>query len=1300
MKKTIGLFLSVLLIMLTGLSLVGCATKAEDPKDAIRNQYGNKEFTISFNTGGLETPIEDVIYTANKMPTLPSPSRVGYVFAGWYMDSSFSVPYVDGILYLYMKDVTLYAKWTKEELYASGVYDLEISSTILEDTIFKGIKTDEAGGYKDFADCIIYDEVCIENSDGHKYMKIPYDTGIVENMTEMESLPALKVMDSSLNSSAYIDETKTIANYADTRKTIFVNIDEWDIETPLYLDIKTTNYDNEKLSSDERAQTITTYTAKIEITRFIGFSKPYADYTQPLEDGWYLAKSYYRSENNTPNMGSGFNPVYSYLQVKNGRYSLIKQFTPYLGMLGASNTLLSPVTANYYKRLVSFAPVQLYYDMDASAFGYATIESDYYPATYNGTSYGEYVAEFHADTGKYYSIYDFGTDLTQEKMIMGGITGYMEVASSMGAANQILSIDYKHLVKLSEDEVRADYVPLTENTQSAYAYSEKMQYYPGDKSDLTERNLTYNAVKQYGMGTHLIDFFFSAQQMPSAYTDRKVHSSRITITPDKETAATIVSEARYSVAHFNVDALVYDYDEARDGSLYADSLTLQALGSNAMRENLKIKTGKSFSDGDKVSLESVFNEKVSSSVDFSSVSYVAYALKDGVIDYQNKVSLPASFTYGEKYRNIAVAFTATADGGQIKTIVYLTDYEAPTIKRVSNYDSDKVYTVGDVVLFPDIRYVWGGTENNFIDNYFANDDGLTGINIVRVAKFAVKSGIYTPTFFECVVTPQTSTALTEKDTRLLYELQNAYGERYYYEIVYSSESARRFMITDGDGNILDEGDVTYDKDGLRVPLNSSYSFYNPDYAATVKAINKTFSLSVGGVEKDLPLVSYTLYTDKIMQTEVPADNISAVLPLFEEAMQNSTYFYLGLNYKNGEDEITRKFLFNVSFGGKKDATVMNYDAYFINRQYVAPCSDIYSSTGVSLGSASSFSMFAYRGDELMNNIMSARYVSCAKDGYNVKTTFYASGRYRLVYSYQLTNLGGEIVYFQFVQNFEVLSDKAEVRITYVTDDEHLFADGTTSKTISYVLGDEMVTLKQLDNFLPTDARLFGWLTDRRQRPAAATLGGENFTGYETFNTTNVYLYALWDDGIRITTNVNGEQTTYDNVYYRATETNKDTGEEKGSYCIDLSVFTPTPPKDGDVSSYYFLGWTGGFIGTAIRNDKVYISGADITEEDLIISPVYKRYVRIMFTPPEKYVSGSYVFASASVLEGEKISNPGYYLRVRGTGGYTFKGWGVIVDGKATIIDLTKPIDATFADKNSYTLTLVAVFVGSEGNEVW
>ena len=56
MKKTIGLFLSVLLIMLTGLSLVGCATKAEDPKDAIRNQYGNRSLQFHLIQVDLKRP--------------------------------------------------------------------------------------------------------------------------------------------------------------------------------------------------------------------------------------------------------------------------------------------------------------------------------------------------------------------------------------------------------------------------------------------------------------------------------------------------------------------------------------------------------------------------------------------------------------------------------------------------------------------------------------------------------------------------------------------------------------------------------------------------------------------------------------------------------------------------------------------------------------------------------------------------------------------------------------------------------------------------------------------------------------------------------------------------------------------------------------------------------------------------------------------------------------------------------------------------------------------------------------------
>ncbi len=1292
---------SVCMAATVALSLAACSQKTvSDPTEAIRNEYGNREFTIAFHTSGLDTPIEDIVYTANHMPVLPSPTRVGYVFAGWYLDSAYSTPYVDGILYLYMRDVTLYAKWVKEELNSRGVYDLEIAVTVLPETVSKGSMTDSAGGYKSLADCILYDEVCIENSDGHRYLKIPYDCGIVENMNDADTLPALRVSDSSKNTSAYLDSTKTIANYADSRKTVFLNIDDWNMETPLWPEVRTANREATDLIASERIATLTSYTAEITVSRFIGFTKPYADYTRPLEDGWYLAKSYYRSENNKPNMGSGFNPVYSYLRAENGRYTLVKEFTPYLGMLGTSNTLLDPITANYYNRMTSFAPIQLSYDMDASAFGDGEVTSDYYPATYGGTTYGTYVAEFHADTGKYYSVYDLGTDLTRERMIMGGITGFMEAASGMGAANQILSIDYRHLIKLSDEEVAKDYTPLTESGEDGYAYAEEMQYYPGNEADLTERNLVYAALKETGMGTHLINFFFSAQSLSVPYTGRRVYSSRITVTPTGETAATPVSEARYSIAHFRVGAVVYGYKES-DGNLYADSLTLQSLGSHAMRETLCIRTGKSLNAGDAVSLESLYAEKVDPTGSFSEVSVHAYRLTNGAVNEAAAASLPSRFSYGGSYTNLAVVFARkTAAGGTLRTTVYLTDRTEPTIRRVTDYDENAEHAVGDVVKIPDVRYTWDGQDGNFIENYFANEEGLKGIHIIRAVKFSVQSGVYAPTFFECVVTPTSTMNIIEKDTRVLYELQNPYGERYYYELVYRSDSAKQYVISDSAGNVLEQRDITYDENGKRAALDREFSFYDPAPSTVLAELSRRLTLTVDGSATDLGLVSYTLCTDRVTETDIPADNIAALTAHFREEMDAGSYFYVSLTYQSGDDRVVRKFLCKVTFGGKRSAELLDYEAYFIGKKYVAPCNDIYASDGTKLGSASFFMLQAYKGDTLRNNIISARYARCETDGYNVRLTFNTAGRYRLSYAYRLTGLGGENTDFSFVQYFDVLSDKSDVHILFVTDEEHPFADGTLQKRVTYTLGGEMATLLQRENFLPTDSVLFGWATDRRLRPALATLPGGEFENYGNYNTTELSLYAVWDDGIRVTTEINGVRKTYDTVYYRATTTDKDSGTEMGAYCIDLSAFIPQPPTDGDASSYTFVGWTGGFLGTAVRTDKVYLRGAELTEEELVIRPVYRRTVRMVFTQPKQYAAGTYVLGSASVPEGELLQNPGYYLRIRGAAGYTFLGWAVLVDGAPVMVDLTKPIDGTLADPETYMLTLVAIFADSEGNQVW
>jgi len=80
MKNTIGKifksFIAACLVAGAAFSFAACTSEnVSDPKDAVKRQYGNEEFSISFNTGGYGDPIEDVIYTANKMPVLPSPAR-------------------------------------------------------------------------------------------------------------------------------------------------------------------------------------------------------------------------------------------------------------------------------------------------------------------------------------------------------------------------------------------------------------------------------------------------------------------------------------------------------------------------------------------------------------------------------------------------------------------------------------------------------------------------------------------------------------------------------------------------------------------------------------------------------------------------------------------------------------------------------------------------------------------------------------------------------------------------------------------------------------------------------------------------------------------------------------------------------------------------------------------------------------------------------------------------------------------------------------------------------------------------
>lgn len=153
MKRKRILIIVLALIAALSMAFAGCSSQsATTPQDVIKDAYGNQQFKISFNSEGLDTPIADMTYTAESMPALPTPERVGYIFSGWYLDSAYTIPYTDGILYLYMRDVTLYAKWEQETFETDGTYDIEFSANITEIT-YKGELADEYGWY-DFAEAI------------------------------------------------------------------------------------------------------------------------------------------------------------------------------------------------------------------------------------------------------------------------------------------------------------------------------------------------------------------------------------------------------------------------------------------------------------------------------------------------------------------------------------------------------------------------------------------------------------------------------------------------------------------------------------------------------------------------------------------------------------------------------------------------------------------------------------------------------------------------------------------------------------------------------------------------------------------------------------------------------------------------------------------------------------------------------------------------------------------------------------------------------------------------------------------
>ena len=96
-------------------------------------------FVVSFdsNGGNIIEPMEMKYW---KIQLFPNPTKDGYEFVGWYLDESLTIPisFTD----IPQKEVTLYAKWSLDEIYIyyTLTYDCVGGSPIEPVNIMEGNK--------------------------------------------------------------------------------------------------------------------------------------------------------------------------------------------------------------------------------------------------------------------------------------------------------------------------------------------------------------------------------------------------------------------------------------------------------------------------------------------------------------------------------------------------------------------------------------------------------------------------------------------------------------------------------------------------------------------------------------------------------------------------------------------------------------------------------------------------------------------------------------------------------------------------------------------------------------------------------------------------------------------------------------------------------------------------------------------------------------------------------------------------------------------------------------------------------
>lgn len=1164
--------------MLGLLGVASCSKSISSPEDVIKDYYGDEEFKISFSDANLTESLSDVIYTANNIPKLPIPTKVGYRFSGWYFDQAYTKPYDSEYLYTKMCDLTLYAKWEKEELINNGIYEIDYECNILNDSITKGSLADKYG-YLEFPDLINPSETYIEKNNNGTFLRIQYDMKYhCPTIDDDGNLGTLTVTVSDTENR--VSDSESIIDRTGTVETIYYDISGLNISDTITLTIDFYNWDAKLLPTESRENCSVGYKVNFKITNFVGYTTSYVDSRDQLEDGYYLVKTHYASLSKGASMLDTFNPVYSYIIAKNGHYQLVKPMNSY------NSDILGNLSNNdYIDYKTGFSRDIAYFTFDNSIVATDQMMENYettdWAAFFNAQKFGDFSYEFNASTGKYYYVFDLGTSCDKDLFLVGASSGAMTEMFNMGPSYKRLVIDYSSMVRLSS----IDYEPLTGTSYSTF--NNQSYYLLTDLASL-KGNTIYDAETDYDTANRMLNFFYSSTNSTSV---SKLHSSKMTISYNNSKT---IQESKGSVFTFNATLECYDYDVLSDNFLYGDYLDWQTYSSYAQRERKQIELGYLVNANELVDLKQVYLSKIYETIDEKTFTYKAYELNSsGNVDFTKPVALDLS-NYTFRFTNdIAVVLSSQINGDIKYGMVYIRVKEDPSIKIIDKYKngnnelieatwtydsingyyvSNKSYFKGDSVHFPEISYTSYGKKYTSLDAYDSQGKRYH-MNQEDISIYTLVQGVYKKVTYDYNVWNNSIFEMTSDYMVVLYHLTDRYNNKYNLLFMYQGNDKGTYTVTKDD-TVVANGTLNYTSGGVR---NTIKIVENEAYALDDinEPFNTVINLNIGTNVLAMPLQSFACYTKENTFKGSTLDELAS-------ALESAKYALIDFTYSNGNDSYTISYVYNLKVNGKKYSSfeITSDECWYVNNRYVISSATLMDNDGTRI-SESTLIILKYNGNY---------YSQANESDYTYTTnnyTFLKGGKYKVYYQFTFAEDENEeyslkdynagtsysvkyrtVTISKYIEVYEL--DK-EISLTYVTNSSHPFRsdlagvvandDGSYSYTVIIKQSDKNYALSS-DYFESSNDKLYKWGYKRKNGDIVeyVSQGGLiNYIGVKR-STTEPVLYAIWDEGITVTANYKVGGVTYEigTIRYYKSGSN---------YILDLADFIFTVPSDCT-----FEGW--------------------------------------------------------------------------------------------------------------------------------